>query len=215
MDTTIKVTFPIDDLGEVLEFVAKAYNDHNYSAKDNKMDYDAAISCKDEPDYDADDAECCFRRYNESLECVKVYKTELETLLEYIEKEHYWILDNLTRDDDFQAYLAWLNPNIKRYKDLIFDESDTASFYVDNGIGMTIKKTSSRYGRDHHQVKFVTKSGGSYYTGFLDIDDKSHGIHYDMVRDVYNDVYKSKVEEFMVNLQTSKRLLTMIDNEED
>ena len=33
--------------------------------------------------------------------------------------------------------------------------------------------------------------------------------------DVYNDVYRSKVEEFMINLQTSRRLLKMIDNEED
>ena len=212
---TITVAFPIDDLGEVLEFVAKAYNDHNYSAEENKADYDAAITCKDEPDYDADDAECCFRRYTESVESAKVYKTELETLLEYIEKEHYWILDNLTRNDDFQAYLAWLNPNTKRYEHLEFDESDVASFYLENGIGMTIKKTDSRYGRDHHQVKFVTKSGGSYYTGVFDLDDESHGIHYDMLRDVYNDVYKSKVEEFMINLQTSKRLLKMIDNEED
>jgi hypothetical protein len=211
MDTTIKVTFPIDDLGEVLEFVAKAYNDHNYSAKDNKVDYDAAITCKDEPDYDANDAECCFRRYNESLECVKVYKTELETLLEYIEKEHYWILDNLTRDDDFQAYLSWLNPNTKRYEHLEFDELGVASFYVENGMGMTIKKTDSRYGRDYHQVKFVTKSGESYYTSVFDLDDEK----YDMVRNVYNNVYRSKVEEFMINLQTSKRLLTMIDNDED
>lgn len=208
---TITVTFPIDDLGKVLEFVAKAYNDHNYSAKENKMDYEAAITCKDEPDYDADDAECCFRRYTESLECANVYKTELETLLEYIEKEHYWILDNLTRYDNFQAYLAWLNPNTKRYEHLEFDESGVTSFYVDNGMGMIIKKTDIRYGRDHHQVKFVTKNGGSYYAGVFDLDDEN----YDMLRDVYNDVYRSKVEEFMINLQTSKRLLKMIDNEED
>jgi hypothetical protein len=203
MDTTITVTFPIDDLGKVLEFVAKAYNDRNYSAKEDKMEYDAAITCKDEPDYDADDAECCFRRYTESLESAEVYKTELETLLEYIEKEHRWILSNLNRDDDFQAYLAWLNPNTKRYEHLEFDELGVASFYVDNGMGMTIKKTDSRYGRDYHQVKFVKKNGESYYTsGVFDLNDEK----YDMVRNVYKDVYRSKVEEFMINLQTSKRL---------
>jgi hypothetical protein len=203
MDTTITVTFPIDDLGKVLEFVAKAYNDRNYSAKEDKMEYDAAITCKDEPDYDADDAECCFRRYTESLESAEVYKTELETLLEYIEKEHPWILSNLNRADDFQAYLAWLNPNTKRYEHLEFDELGVASFYVDNGMGMTIKKTDSRYGRDYHQVKFVKKNGESYYTsGVFDLNDEK----YDMVRNVYKDVYRSKVEEFMINLQTSKRL---------
>ena len=50
---SITINFPINDLTEVLEFIAKQCNDNHYSARDFKSDYDSAISCKDDDDYDS------------------------------------------------------------------------------------------------------------------------------------------------------------------
>ena len=200
----ITVTFPIDDLGEVLEFVAKAYNDNNHSSRDFKMEYEAAMTCKDEPDYDADDAECCFRRYNECVESSNIYKEELIRLLEYTEREHTWLSRDIVRDDDFLDNISWLNPDIKRYEHLVFDESGVASFYLEDGRGMIIKKTSSRYGRDYHDIKFITKSGGDYYVNLLEFDN----VIDDRFRDRLRDAYSEQVEAYMVRIQNSKRLST-------
>jgi hypothetical protein len=201
---TISVTFPINDLREVLEFVAKAYNDNNHSSRDFKMEYEAAMTCKDEPDYDADDAECCFRRYNECVESSNVYKEELISLLEYTEREHAWLIRDIVRDDDFRDNISWLNPDIKRYEHLVFDESGVASFYLEDGRGMIIKKTSSRYGRDYHDIKFITKSGGDYYVNLLEFDN----VIDDRFRDRLRDAYSEQVEAYMVRIQNSKRLST-------
>ena len=209
---SITINFPINDLREVLEFVAKQCNDNHYSARDFKSDYDSAISCKDDDDYDADDAECCFRRYTECLESAKSYEKELERLLEYTEKNHHWIINNLNGDSEFQAHISWLNPGIKRYEHLEFDESGVASFYLD-ARGMIIKKTHSKYGRDYHQVKFVKENGESYYIGrVINIDDHRN---IRVVRDVYHDVYSSQIEEFMINLQTCKRRFNDDDDDDE
>jgi hypothetical protein len=203
---TIKVEFPINDLREVLEFLAKNLNDNNQSARDFKSEYDELLVVEDTSEYSnyKEDLENTLRRYNECVESSNFYKDQLISLLEYTEREHTWLSRDIVRDDDFRDNISWLNPDIKRYEDLVFDKSDVASFYLEDGRGMIIKKTNTRYGRDYHDIKFITKSGGDYYVNLLEFNN----IIDDRFRDRLRDAYKDQVEAYMVRIQNSKRLST-------
>ena len=203
---TIKVTFSTNDLRDVLEFVATQYNDNNLAARDFKSEYDELLAVEDPSEYSdyKEDLENTLRRYNECAESSNVYKEELISLLEYTEREHAWLSREIVRDDDFQDNISWLNLDIKRYEHLVFDESGVASFYLEDGRGMIIKKTSSRYGRDYHDIKFITKSGGDYYVNLLDFNNVEH----DTFRDRLRNAYKDQVEAYMVRIQNSERLST-------
>lgn len=203
---TIKVTFSTNDLRDVLEFVATQYNDNNLAARDFKSEYDELLAVEDPSEYSdyKEDLENTLRRYNECAESSNVYKEELISLLEYTEREHAWLSREIVRDDDFQDNISWLNPDIKRYEHLEFDESGVASFYLEDGRGMIIKKTSSRYGRDYHDIKFITKSGGDYYVNLLDFNNVEH----DTFRDRLRNAYKDQVEAYMVRIQNSEKLST-------
>lgn len=203
---TIKVTFSTNDLRDVLEFVATQYNDNNLAARDFKSEYDELLAVEDPSEYSdyKEDLENTLRRYNECAESSNVYKEELISLLEYTEREHSWLSREIVRDDDFQDNISWLNLDIKRYEHLVFDESGVASFYLEDGRGMIIKKTSSRYGRDYHDIKFITKSGGDYYVNLLDFNNVEH----DTFRDRLRNAYKDQVEAYMVRIQNSERLST-------
>ena len=203
---TIKVTFSTNDLRDVLEFVATQYNDNNLAARDFKSEYDELLAVEDPSEYSdyKEDLENTLRRYNECAESSNVYKEELISLLEYTEREHSWLSREIVRDDDFQDNISWLNLDIKRYEHLVFDESGVASFYLEDGRGMIIKKTSSRYGRDYHDIKFITKSGGDYYVNLLDFNNVEH----DTFRDRLRNAYKDQVEAYMVRIQNSEKLST-------
>lgn len=203
---TISVTFPTNDLGEVLRFIANQYNDNNRAARDFKSEYDEMLAVEDPSEYDdyEEDLENTLRRCNECVASSNVYKEELISLLEYTEREHTWLRHDIVRDDDFRDNISWLNPDIKRYEHLVFDESGVASFYLEDGRGMIIKKTSSRYGRDYHDIKFITKSGGDYYVNLLEFDN----IIDDRFRDRLRDAYSEQVEAYMVRIQNSERLST-------
>lgn len=203
---TIKVEFPTNDLGEVLEFLAKNLNDNNQSARDFKSEYDELLFVEDTSDYSdyKEDLKNTLRRYNECVESSNIYKDELIRLLEYTEREHAWLRRDIVRDDDFRDNISWLNPDIKRYEDLVFDKLGVASFYLEDGRGMIIKKTKTLYCRDYHDIKFITKSGGDYYVNLLEFNNVEH----DTFRDRLRNAYKDQVEAYMVRIQNSERLST-------
>jgi hypothetical protein len=203
---TISVNFPTNDLREVLEFIAKQYNDNNISARDFKSEYDELLAVDDPSEYSdyKEELKNTIRRHNECVESSNVYKDELISLLEYTEREHNWLRHDVVRDDDFRDNISWLNPDTKRYEDLVFDKSDVASFYLEDGRGMIIKKTKTLYGRDYHDIRFITKSGGDYYVNLFDFDN----VIDDRFRDRLRDAYKDQVEAYMVRIQNSERLST-------